>query len=269
MHQVHLEPQAVHILVAAAGRLSYGIGLHRDLKDRGISEPEVIQRRNVFWVVYTMDKTVALRLGHPSVMNDDDIGIGLPLQECPQELKPNGTTTKVDMFRYRVQLARLESRVYSKLYSARGQTRLPLERLRLVGELDKTLTEWKERLPVEIQPEQPIQCPLDLVLPTILMHFAYFNCLTIIHRVSIHHGSWTSTHYGRHESTLQDDRHLNPRVYASEAICLAAARQSIQLLKSVDFETRAVDKSSLWFVSLSLIFMRTSSGEAFIPASLC
>lgn len=249
MHQVHLEPQAVHILVAAAGRLSYGIGLHRDLKDRGISEAEVIQRRNVFWVVYTMDKTVAIRLGHPSVMNDDDIGIDLPLQERTRDSQPDGTATRVDMFRYRVQLARLESRIYTKLYSARGQTRPPYERLRLVGDLDKTLIEWKEKLPLEIQPEQPIQCPGDLVLPTILMHFAYFNCLTIIHRVSVHHGSWTNTHYGRHENTLQDDGHLNPRVYASEAICLAAARQSIQLLKSVDFETRAVDKSSLWFVN--------------------
>lgn len=87
-----------------------------------------------------MDKAVALRLGHPSVMNDDDIGIDLPLQER----RPDWTTIKIDMFQYRVQLARLGSRICSKLHSAQDQTRPPLKRLRLVGELDKTLIEWKE-----------------------------------------------------------------------------------------------------------------------------
>lgn len=238
MHQVHLQPQAVYILVAAAGRLAYGIGLHRNPNDDwDISDAEIVQRKNVFWILYTMDKTIALRLGQPSVMNDDDIGIDLP----PQEVPP----TEIDMFRYRVQLARLESRIYSELYSARGQSRLPLERLRLVGELDKALIEWKEQLPAGIKPESPIECHEDLVLPIVLMHFTYLNCLTVIHRVSIHHGSWSST---RRDHGLHEDAHLNPRVYASQAICLAAARQSIQLLKSIDFETRAVWKSGLWFV---------------------
>ncbi|EED21290.1 conserved hypothetical protein [Talaromyces stipitatus ATCC 10500] len=248
VQQVNLEPQAVYMLVAAAGRLAYGIGLHRSVNDSGLSEVEILQRQNLFWVVYIMDKSIALRLGHPSVMNDDDIGIDLPLEKGSGEVRSDSTTTRAGMFRYNVQLARLESRIYSALYSARGQTKSPMERMRLVGELDKAVVEWKEHLPVEIRPETPIQCQEDLVLPIVLMHFAYFNCLTLIHRASVHHGSWTSIHHNQHTDTVQDDGRLNPRVYASHAICLAVARQSIQLLNLVDFETRAVGKSSLWML---------------------
>lgn len=262
VQQIHLEPQAVYVLVAAAGRLAYGVGLHRNVNDSGLDEGEIAQRRNVFWCVYIMDKSIAIRLGQPSVMSDDDIGIDLPLEKLSDDLRSDNITTRAGMFRYHVQLARLESRIYSALYSARGQTRSLMERMRLVSELDMAVVEWKEQLPAEIRPETPIQCQEDQVLPIVLMHFTYFNCLTLIHRASVHHGSWTSIPQSQHECTVQDDDgRLNPRVYASHAICVTAARQCIRLLDLVDFETRAVGKSGLWFVKcFPLLSIRVSCG---------
>jgi hypothetical protein len=249
-----LQPQAVYILTAAAGRLAYGIGLHRNLNDFGLSQAEITQRNNVFWIVYFIDKSVALRLGHPSVMNDDDIGIDLPLDDLVQK-RPDGST-KYGIFRCNTQLARLESRIHTELYSARGLRKSALDRLRLVGELDKSLMEWKEALPMEIQPERVIQCDEEHILPIVLMHFAYFNCLTTIHRVSVHHGSWTSSHLSQSGTTVHD-QHLNPRVYASQSICLAAARQSIQLLQFVDIKAHSTSNSVIWFVHFHLIILDT------------
>ena len=209
-----------------------------------------------------MDKSVALRLGHPSVLNDDDIGIDLPLDEIVQK-RPDGST-KYAIFRCQTQLARLESRIHTELYSARALRKSTMDRLRMVGELDKTLMEWKEALPVEIQPERDIQGDEGYILPIVMMHFAYFNCLTTIHRVSIHHGSWTSSHLSQSGATLHD-QHLNPRVYASQSICLAAARQSIQLLRFVDIKAHTTSNSVIWFVNpFNFIFSVTMNPVPFV-----
>lgn len=237
----------MYVLTAAAARLAYGIGLHRSLNEFGLSQAEITQRKNVFWIVYHIDKSVALRLGHPSVLNDDDIGVDLPDEQRILERRPDGSVI-YGIFRCQAQLARLESRIHTELYSVRAHSRSAIDRLRAVGELDKALLEWKDALPEEIQPEKAILTDEDHILPVIMMHFAYYNCLTTIHRVSIHHGSWTSSHLSQSGTTLHDQR-LNPRVYASQSICLAAARQSIQLLQVVDFNrVRPTTSSVIWFV---------------------
>jgi hypothetical protein len=210
-----------------------------------------VQRQNVFWIIYSMDKSFALRLGHPSVMNDDDIGIDLPQENDIIERRPDGST-RYGIFRCQAQLAMLESRIYSELYSARAQNKSALSRLKSVGELDKALCEWKESLPVDIQPEKPINCVQEQFLPILLIHFAYFNCLTTIHRVSVHHGSWTNVHLSQADSPLHDQQ-LNPRVYASQSICLAAARHSIEALQSVDFKDQSTCNGVMWFVLSSLL----------------
>jgi hypothetical protein len=241
-----MEPQSLYVLAAAAARLAYGIGLHRNMNDFGLSQAEIDQRQNVFWIVYFMDKSVALRLGHPSVINDDDIGIDLPQEKTVIEVRPDGST-RYAIFRCQTQLAMLESRIYSELYSARSLKRSALDRLRSIGELDKALLEWKEALPLEIRPEKVLGRVEEQYLPIVMMHFAYFNCITTIHRISVHHGSWTSNHLGDGRSTLHDEQ-LNPRVYASQTICLTAARHSIQLLKSVSLRKGPLSYNIMWFV---------------------
>jgi hypothetical protein len=242
-----LDPQSVYILTAAAARLAYGIGLHRNFKDLRFSQKEIDQRRNVFWIVYFLDKSVALRLGHPSTILDDDIGVDLPAGNNLIEKQPDGSK-RYHIFRHQVQLAMIESRVYTELYSVRAQNKPPLDRLRSVGELDKVLLEWQAALPVEIQPEKTIQCVSEQFIPIVLMHFAFFNCLTTVHRISIHHGPWTSTNSSQ-DGSKPPYQQLNPRVYASQSICLMAARRSIQLLEYVHLRDDSIRNHLIWFVS--------------------
>ncbi|KIM94323.1 hypothetical protein OIDMADRAFT_135861, partial [Oidiodendron maius Zn] len=234
MQQTTLDPQTFYILIAAAGRLAHGIGLHRKLDHFGLSEAEANQRRNVFWIVYFLDKTTALRLGHPSVMTDDDIGVDLPSERKMHETTPNGTKI-FDIFRSHAELAVLESRIYTELYSEKARNRPHNERLISVGRLDIALLEWKKRLPVEIRPEEPIQCSREQVIPVIVLHFEYFNCLTTVHRIS-NSGSWTDQR-ARKNPLSANKRHLSPRIYASHSICLSAARATIRLLNMVDLES--------------------------------
>ena len=194
----------------------------------------------MFWIVYFIDKSIALHLGYPSIMIDKDIRVGL-LQEKYYIEKHTDGWSRYPIFRWYTQLAIFESRIYTKLYLIRSQSRSPLERLQSVYQLDKELLEWKEALLVEIQPEKVIHCSEEQFLPIASIHFGYFNCLMTIHCVSINHGSWISSHLSQVESTLCGQQ-LNSRVYSSQSICLAAARCSIQLLRSLP-------NGVVWFVS--------------------
>ncbi|KAH8586014.1 fungal-specific transcription factor domain-containing protein [Bisporella sp. PMI_857] len=247
IQQFYLEPQSIFILSATASRLAYAMGLHHKLDGFGLSQQEVQQRYNVFWIVYVMDKTIALRFGHPSVMRDDDIGIDLPHQDSLLEEYSDGLK-RYNMFRYHAELAQLESRVYSELYSVRARSKSKSNRLAAVGELDKALQEWRLALPQEIRPGEPIQYAEEHFIPLAMMQFAYFNCLTTIHRSSIHHGSWTSDGACNDEATSHDPS-LNPRVYASYSICLTAARKSIELLNMFDKKYSSGPGNLTWFVS--------------------
>ncbi|RFU31904.1 hypothetical protein B7463_g4414, partial [Scytalidium lignicola] len=131
VQQTILDPQPYLIVTAAAARLAHGMGLHRTLDEFGLSRKEIAQRRNVFWMVYLMDKSISLRIGHPSVITDNDIGVGLPPETDPDELDSNGLK-KFNIFRYQAQLALVESRIYTELYSIRSRNRAISDRLRVV-----------------------------------------------------------------------------------------------------------------------------------------
>lgn len=221
------DPHVSYMLSALASRMAQSIGLHRRLDGYGIPPAEVEQRKNVFWMAFLLEKGISLRSGRPGVFHDEDIGVPLPMQPGSFAMFPKMAT-----------LALLESRVYSKLYSARSQTRPDLERLKWVGQLDLELQQWRDSIPIGSRPEEnKIICPDEDLIHTIMMHFEYYNCLVTIHRGSVHHGSWLSKG-GATTLRTSGDRNINPRVFESASICLGAARNTIKLLKYYEAEGR-------------------------------
>lgn len=212
-----------------AARLAQAIGLHRRLSGYGLKEREIKQRRNVFWIIFSLEKSISIRTGRPSVFSDDDIGVELPPKTTRAYKDLSSTDSVLGSYRCVATIALLESRVYTKLYSARSHTKSDLERLKWVGSLDRELQQWRDELPVEIRPERPIKCHINHLMDVIMIHFAYYNCLVAIHRGSSHHGSWI---YSDKPTTVRDAKNigLSPRVFESSTICLAAARQIIGLL---------------------------------------
>lgn len=238
--------------------MAHAMGLHRKLDDFGLDPQEMIRRRNIFWILYILDKTIALRTGHPSGMVDDDIGIDLPEEEKQLETAPDGS--KFNIFRYQVQMSLLESRIWTELYSTRSQNMPALEQSKSVDELDKALHEWREALPVELRPGEAIRTSQEQFMPVISLHFAYFNCLATIHRASIYHsspGSCADSLGMQMEPTLDEQR--SHRVYRSQTICVRAARRSIQLLPYVDATSHLLPDNFMRFVTLSM-------QEVYIPS---
>ncbi|KAI5804500.1 fungal-specific transcription factor domain-containing protein [Geopyxis carbonaria] len=243
-------PQPSYFLIAAAVRIATSIGMHRRGNSFGLSAFEVEQRRRIFWILYLLDKDMALRSGRPPCINDDDCNVELP-DENPADgigdvplRKGKG---KFNLFRTMACFAVIESKVYMQLYSARAGKQSDGELLNTIGQLDKELEEWKDAVPAEFRPlaenEMLITEQGPIVMHVVVLHFAYYNCLTTIHRMSIHHGYWTSR-LSNYAIAGLSARPLNPRVFSSAALCVSAARASIHLIKYLDPK----DYPCIWLV---------------------
>ena len=209
-----------------------------------------------------LDKDMALRSGRPPCINDDDCNVELP-DENPLDgignvplFKSKG---KFNLFRTMVTFSVIQSKVYMQLYSARAARQSDGELLNTIGELDKELEEWRDTVPAEFSPDNEAFTSSpesnSTVMHFVLLHFAYYNCLTTIHRMSIHHGYWTSRLSNYAISGLSA-KPLNPRVFSSAALCVSAARASINMIKYLDPK----DYPCIWYVKpisqldLGLIF---------------
>lgn len=217
------DPHPCSIVAVSALRQAQAIGLHRNITYVGLSHAEFEQRRNTFWIALLLEQGVSFRQGRPSIIHEDDIGV-----DFPKDTSSNLNTLHL---RQMTKLSLLQGRIYNKLYSAKSLTKSTFERIQRIGSLDEELQLWKDSLPIEIRPghEIPSNSNPQTLAPIIMMHFSYFNALTILHRVSNHHGPWTRKRDNPFGPEIQE-MNLNPRVFAGSAICVSAARSIIGLL---------------------------------------
>ena len=227
-------PQPSFFLLAAAIRLSHSMGLHKKGSAFSLGPAEAEQRNRVFWIGYMLDKDICLRSGRPPLQDDDDMNVDLPVEDPPDNIGNIPLADgrgKVNLFRLMCTFASISSRVYRRLYSVKASRQSDGELLNTIGELDKELEEWKDGIPLDFRPEHDIKAShTPLILHVVVLHFGYYNCLTTIHRMSIHHGFWTNR-LSNYAIQGLNAKALNPRVFASAALSVSAARASIHLIK--------------------------------------
>ncbi|KAJ9139488.1 Fungal specific transcription factor domain-containing protein [Pleurostoma richardsiae] len=229
-------PQPSSLLIGTAIRLSHSIGLHKRGTGFNLNPIEIEQRKRVFWIAYMLDKDLCLRSGRPFAQDDDDMNVELPDAD-PEDNIGNIPLAdgkgKMNLFRVMCEFAVIEGKVAKQLYSTTAVKQSDGELLQTIGELDQELEEWKDMIPIDFRPEHEIQAShTPLILHVVMLHLSYYNCLTTIHRMSIHHGYWTSRLANFALQGL-NSKPLNPRVFNSAALCTSAARASISLLKYI------------------------------------
>jgi len=245
-------PQPAYVLTSAVGNLANTLGLHRRADGLGLSPEEVEQRRNVFWAFYLMEKAISQNVGRPSVINDDDIAVDLPPKKSELAISRSGAKF-YDIFQDQIRLAIIGSRICTELYSASSQTKSEVDRVRVRGKLDNELQRWRDAIPINIRPEHPIKCSDEQYVRVVMMHFVYLDAVIRLHRVPDHSRSFKDG--GATDLKSHDQRsRLNPRVYASQLLCLAAARRTIQLLDTFS-SNNMQNQHLMWFV----IFYSSSS----------
>ncbi|KAG4430435.1 hypothetical protein IFR05_014078 [Cadophora sp. M221] len=222
--QILPSPDFSATVATSALRHALSIGLHRTLPHLGLTKAQHQLRKNVFWIAMTTERQMSLRLGRPSFIQDDDIGVGLP--EVINDSEPHLHLRRM------AQLGLIQGKIYDSLYSAKSFTKSRVERLRLAGALDDELLFWRDQLPPDTRPEMDFQPPPgDARLQIIILHLVFYDILTMIHRVSNPIGAWNFKSEAQSEDELPEIG-INPRVFSGGAICVAAARNAISLTET-------------------------------------
>jgi hypothetical protein len=179
-------------LCSIASRLAQSLGLHcYTSQEWHITERERQERSRVFWVIYCLDKTIALRCGRPAVIHDAEISCPFP---CGIEINDGGCNDKdsakeassLDFFLCFTKFARICGAISHQLYSATALTSTSGQLQGKAVILLDQLEAWRGAIPEEIKPSKPVgrRCnTLNLSKTQVMiLHFSYYYALCAIYR---------------------------------------------------------------------------------------
>lgn len=133
-------------LVGSALRLATVMGLHLNIGDAYLPDPELREHRiRVWWSVYILDRLLSSKIGLPLLISDDDISVDLPSSS------PDLTSDDFgDHSRYMavVSLAKIAGNISRSLYVRTPQRGTFLQR---VARIREELHHWKEELPEQMK----------------------------------------------------------------------------------------------------------------------
>lgn len=194
-----------------------------NVKPHGVSEADFQCRRRLFWNGYVLDMDHSLRLGKPTSISPD-VHVDLP-EPLPSDGIGVRNVDGVDyhFLREQVLLAKIQGKMYDRLYSDKSQRQTAEQLYATIDELDDDLQCWKENSPDVLKPLTPLDRSNyeNLIFLTVL-HYTYFQLIIAVHSV-VFHG------FGAHNANDRDER-----IIGSVALCVGAARASIALLNYHD-----------------------------------
>lgn len=143
------KPSLCWTMISTAANLAQHLGYHRYQTMKDDSEDERNAKIHVFWFIYMMDKTLSLRLGRASMIQDWDMS--LPYPNIDSDHARFGSLVQqgqrgTKMLLYWIKVAQIQGQAYEKLFSPAGSLRSTEERARTATELVDGLNKaWSER----------------------------------------------------------------------------------------------------------------------------
>ncbi|KAK0369084.1 hypothetical protein CLIM01_13552 [Colletotrichum limetticola] len=226
-----------YTLSSVALRLAQSIGLNcSPPPEWSLSDVEKRERNRVFWAVYCLDKSIALRCGRPAVICDEEISCTFPrgIDLARPGSATNVTETgegelDVDFFRHFTKLARIGGDISRSLYSASALF-MPISRLvPALNRLLQDLESWLKSIPIKVRPGRPLGKILGRQggsrVQILVLHSSYYYVLCSILR----RGS-PMFNQGKSDAERLIDR-------KSHISHIEAARSIVLLTKHLDIES--------------------------------
>lgn len=193
------------ILIGTALRLAHSLGLHTRKSSRHYSSTLALQRTRVFWIAYILDRDISLQSKLAPVQLDSDIDLDLPPSEAEDDLAgfvfAADGQTKINYFRARVELARIQGYVYDSIYSVSAQNQSSEERAQSTARIIRLLDDWSSRIPLGFHSETLSQSNY----PELSRYFCILYSTRLSCRALLSYGSASdSYHYSEWMQRLQD-----------------------------------------------------------------
>ncbi|KAG7417027.1 Proline utilization trans-activator [Fusarium oxysporum f. sp. rapae] len=133
-------------LVGSALRLATVMGLHLNIGDTYLADPELREHRiRVWWSVYLLDRLLSSKIGLPLLISDVDISVDLPSNSPSLTSEDFGDHSH---FLATVRLAKIAGNISRSLYVRTPQRGTFLQR---VARIREELDHWKGELPDQVK----------------------------------------------------------------------------------------------------------------------
>jgi hypothetical protein len=164
--------------IGIALRSALRMGLHRSITGK-FNPIELETRKRVFWVIWKMDTYVAALLGLPKTLSDEDIDQDLPLEIDDEFITAHGIVpaspgrfSAYAASNSHTKLVQILTKVIQYVYPIKGPTvsREACHSSYVVShakirEVENDLHEWRENLPIELQPGSPVPPDVERLVP--------------------------------------------------------------------------------------------------------
>jgi hypothetical protein len=165
-------------LLSQAARSAQALGLHRRGKPQpGTSRRQVEERKNLFWCIYVLDKQMSLLFGRSACLPDYDCDVELPTDDGSNVFYKN-TIAEIAM-------ARIQSAIYVRLYSAQAAAQSQHDLEIAILELDREVDAWWEEHG-EITDYERKGSPFRAIdyYEHVHLKFTYYTGVTLINRMA-------------------------------------------------------------------------------------
>jgi hypothetical protein len=137
------KPSLCWIMISCAAGLCQNLGYHR-INTMANDTPEDRNAKiHIFWMIYMFDKTLSLRLGRSSVIQDWDISLPYVVPDEPGHYDMRESSA---MLSYWIKVARVQGQTYEKLFCPAAFFKSTEERTRTAIELVNAMNQaWYER----------------------------------------------------------------------------------------------------------------------------
>lgn len=169
--------------------VAQGIGLHRNMEKSGLPEIEKRIWKRIWWTLFTRDRSTAVAMGRPVMINLDDADVPMITLEDFDESEPGSPSPyKVNRgqalyFIYSVKLSEIMGLTIKEHYSIGAENIRRHNRVPDVSQCDMAMATWMNSLPQELKYSLKDRRNHDFFKA--LLHCQYYTVLCLVHRSNI------------------------------------------------------------------------------------
>ncbi|KKA22872.1 C6 transcription factor [Rasamsonia emersonii CBS 393.64] len=168
-------PSLCWALTSTAARLCQTLGYHRSVASPDDRKLDIQLKKRMFWYTYILDKSLSLRLGHSSTLQDFDITLDLP------ELSPDTRLSMWEvMYQHWIRIGRFQGRIYEELYSPQALSGSSAEMTRRAKSIISDMQMWYREI-LQIDPSRAYN-PAYYEAAITSCEIMYYSLLTLVYR---------------------------------------------------------------------------------------
>ncbi|KIW03812.1 uncharacterized protein PV09_05112 [Verruconis gallopava] len=249
-----------------AVRISQSIGLHTEEGNCEITSgnlaPRDERKRRLWYSLYVLDRLIALQLGRPPAIHDEDCRVRLPsriddasIDWTAEKISAIATDSPSlgDYFLCVIRFSKVLGHVLRDLYGAKKSTKDKLVR---TEQLDSQLLEWKRTLPRVLRFDigHPFEKSLLFRKQRNMLAIKYHHLRALIYRPFLRLNFLIG-------EGLEATEALSPgqqlEVKRNERVCIAEAQETAHLLHNIPDEKSLVHDFP-WWQMISCLFCASS-----------